>query len=144
MLLRGVRVARRHSTRHFTSASSSSSNRPPPPKISWSDDWKIPSIVGFGVLAVIQWKHLNTAPNLGSSRIEKTTDDDDDDDARAGSAFLRSLVPSEKTFVELNMATERQMQALEMFPYRLVSRFWGWINHWPLYVFELALWSFFF
>lgn len=69
-------------------------------------DWRIPSALGFAVIGSIQWYHLNTEDQpptdlLTRLAVEKTTD------------------------VENAMASERQMQALRLFPYRIASRVWG-------------------
>lgn len=77
------------------------------------DNWKIPSLLGFAVIGSIQWYHLTH---------EKDPQPAD----------LLSRLPEKKSAVEEQMVSERQFQALKMFPYRIASRVWGMVHDIPL------------
>lgn len=79
------------------------------------ENWKIPSLLGFAVIGSIQWYHLTHEKNPQP-------------------ADLLSRLPEKKTAVEQQMVSERQFQALKMFPYRIASRVWGMMHDISLYV----------
>ena len=79
-------------------------------------NWRVPSIVGFAVIGAIQWTHLQRDAQIHPSKSAS------------------GLGHEDPTCVEKNMVTERQFQALQIFPYRIASRCWGWVHSISLYV----------
>ena len=88
------------------------------PRNIFAGSWKLPATLGFAFIGFLQWQHLNHPT---------------DEERKTHPAVALLRLPGSRTAFEATMATERQLQALKLFPYRAASRLWGAVHNKDLY-----------
>uniref|UniRef100_M4BUM1 phosphatidylserine decarboxylase n=1 Tax=Hyaloperonospora arabidopsidis (strain Emoy2) TaxID=559515 RepID=M4BUM1_HYAAE len=84
------------------------------PRNIFAGSWKLPATLGFAFIGFLQWQHLNHPT---------------DEERKTHPAVALLRLPGSRTAFEATMATERQLQALKLFPYRAASRLWGAVHN---------------